>query len=164
MPSSCDNHQTVNSVALMQNHMSYHLLIPITIHLLNTITFLIIPHNFTFSLPPSCFLLCTENAEKVKHLKRRILDQQWFSSIASIFEMGTSLKGKNSLPEGANSFLYEQFLIVWKITFIILNDLPWMLLCLLRTCVTCVMGATPMTYQMLTAQTAHTHNTSKRVM
>ena len=25
--------------------------------------------------------------------------------------MGTSLKGKNSLPKGANSFLYEQFLI-----------------------------------------------------
>ena len=34
--------------------------------------------------------------------------------------MGTSLKGKNLLPEGANSFLYEQFLIVRKITFIAL--------------------------------------------
>ena len=33
------------------------------------------------------------------------------------FQMGTSLKGKNLLPEGAKSFLYEQFLIVWKITF-----------------------------------------------
>ena len=33
--------------------------------------------------------------------------------------MGTSLKGKNLLPEGANSFLYEQFLIVSKITFIL---------------------------------------------
>ena len=30
---------------------------------------------------------------------------QWFSSIASLFKMGTSLKGKNLLPGGANSFL-----------------------------------------------------------
>ena len=29
------------------------------------------------------------------------------------FHMGISLRGKNLLPEGANSFLYEQFLIVW---------------------------------------------------
>ena len=43
--------------------------------------------------------------------------KQCFSSIGSLFKMGTSLKGKNSLSEGANSFLYEQFLIVWKITF-----------------------------------------------
>ena len=28
------------------------------------------------------------------------------------------LKGKNLLPEGVNSFLYKQFPIVWKITFI----------------------------------------------
>ena len=38
--------------------------------------------------------------------------KQWFSSIASLFKMGTSLKGQNLLP------LYEQFLIVWKITLI----------------------------------------------
>ena len=38
------------------------------------------------------------------------------------FKMGTSLKGKNLLPERANSFLYEQFLIVWKINFITLSD------------------------------------------
>ena len=38
--------------------------------------------------------------------------KQWFSSIASLFKMGTSLKGKNFLPEGTNSFLYVQFLIV----------------------------------------------------
>ena len=31
--------------------------------------------------------------------------KQWFSSIASLFKMGTSPKGKNLLPEGANSFL-----------------------------------------------------------
>ena len=28
------------------------------------------------------------------------------------FQMGTSLKGKNLLPEGANSFLSEDFLLV----------------------------------------------------
>ena len=49
------------------------------------------------------------------------------------FQMRTSLKGKSLLPEGANYFLYEQFLIVWKITFIILIDLSWVLLFLLRT-------------------------------
>ena len=42
--------------------------------------------------------------------------KQWFSSIASLLKMGTSLNGKNLLPEGSNSFLYKQFLIVWKIT------------------------------------------------
>ena len=31
--------------------------------------------------------------------------KQWFSKIASLFIMETSLKGKNSLQEGANSFL-----------------------------------------------------------
>ena len=31
--------------------------------------------------------------------------KQWFSLISSLFKMGTPLKGKNLLPEGANSFL-----------------------------------------------------------
>ena len=57
--------------------------------------------------------------------------------------MGTTLKGKNLLPEGAYSFLYEQIIIVWKITFITLSYLPWVLLFLLRTCIAWV-GATPM--------------------
>ena len=39
-------------------------------------------------------------------------------------DVGTSIKEKSLLPEGANCFLYEQFLIVWKITSIILSDLP----------------------------------------
>ena len=39
-------------------------------------------------------------------------------------DMGTPIKEKNLLQEGANSFLYEQFLIVWKITFITLSGLP----------------------------------------
>ena len=34
-------------------------------------------------------------------------NKQRLSSIAPLFEMGTSLKGKNSLQEGANSFLKE---------------------------------------------------------
>ena len=50
--------------------------------------------------------------------------KQQFSSNASLFEMGTSLKGKNLLPEGANSFLLEQFLMVWKVTFTTLGDFP----------------------------------------
>ena len=63
--------------------------------------------------------------EKVMHIKGRLLDQA-MTSTAFLFKMGTSLKDKNLLPEGANSFLYEKFLIVWKITFIIitLSDLP----------------------------------------
>ena len=47
---------------------------------------------------------CIINAEKDTHNKGRQLDQ------AVIFikcEMRTSLKGKNLLPEVANSFLYE---------------------------------------------------------
>ena len=59
--------------------------------------------------------------------------KQWFSSIASFFKMGTSLKGKDLLPQGANSFLLEQFLMAWKITFTQLGDVPWMLLFLLST-------------------------------
>ena len=58
--------------------------------------------------------------------------------------MGTSLKGKHLLPEGANSFLYELFLIVWKITFITISVILLNVTFLLRTCETCVMGATPM--------------------
>ena len=86
----------------------------------------------------------SQKAEKLRTSKRDYSMKQWFSLIASLFKTGTSLKGKNLLPEGANSFLYDQYLIVWKITFITLSDLPWMLLFLLRRCATCVMGATPM--------------------
>ena len=38
------------------------------------------------------------------------------------FEMGITFKGKNLLPEGRNSFFKEEFLIVWKITFITLSN------------------------------------------
>ena len=66
----------------------------------------------------------SQNAEKVMHIKGRLLDQAMNLFNYIPFQIGTSLKGKNLLPEGANSFLYEQFLIVWKITFITLSDLP----------------------------------------
>ena len=58
------------------------------------------------------------------YIKGRLLDQAVILLIASLFKIGTSLKGKNLLPEGANSFFYEQFFIVVKITFTILGDLP----------------------------------------
>ena len=67
---------------------------------------------------------CSQNAEKVTHIKVRLLDQVMILFNCVPFQMGTSLKGKNLLPEGANYFLYEQYLIVWKITFITLSDLP----------------------------------------
>ena len=47
-------------------------------------------------------------ARPLKKLRTSMGDyciKQLFSTITSLFEMGTSLKGKNLLPEGANSFL-----------------------------------------------------------
>ena len=90
---------------------------------------------------------------KGTHIKGRLLVQAMISFSCIPFQMGTSLKGKNLRPEGANSFHHEQFLIVLKITFITLSDLLWMLLFLLRTCVCCVMGATAMQYSILSNAT-----------
>ena len=80
------------------------------------------------------------------HIKGRLLDQAVILFNCIPFQMGTSLKGKNLLPEGANSFLYEQFLIVWKITYITLSAFLecYYIVFLLCTCVNCVMGAMPM--------------------
>ena len=47
----------------------------------------------------------SQNAEKVMHIKGRLLDQEVILLIASLFIMGTSHKGKNLLPQGGNSFL-----------------------------------------------------------
>ena len=44
-----------------------------------------------------------QNAEKVTHIKGRLL--QWFSTNMSLFKIGTSIGGKNLLPDRANSFL-----------------------------------------------------------
>ena len=52
--------------------------------------------------------------KKYTHIKGDYWNKQRFSSISSLFKMGTYLKGKNLLPEGANSLLLEQFLMVWK--------------------------------------------------
>ena len=38
------------------------------------------------------------------------------------FQNGNSLKGENLLPDGPNSSLLEQFLIVWEITLTTLDD------------------------------------------
>ena len=43
--------------------------------------------------------------EKLSTSKGDYWIKQWFSSIAPFFEIGTSIKGKNLLQEGANSFL-----------------------------------------------------------
>ena len=61
--------------------------------------------------------------------------------IASLFKFGTSLKRKNLLPEGPNSFLLEQFLILWKITLSPLNVTIF-----IRHICNCIMRAKPMYY------------------
>ena len=71
-----------------------------------------------------CYNSLVRMPKKLRTSKGDYWIKQCFSSIVSLFKMGTSLKEKNLLPEGANSFLYEQFLLVWKITFITLSDLP----------------------------------------
>ena len=50
----------------------------------------------------------SQNAEKVRHIKGRLLDQAMILFNCVLFQMGTSPKGKNLLREGANHFLYEQ--------------------------------------------------------
>ena len=47
----------------------------------------------------------SQNAEKITHIKGRLLDQAMIRFNFVPFEMRTSLKGKNLLP--------EQFFIVW---------------------------------------------------
>ena len=49
----------------------------------------------------------SQNAEKVAHTKGETTgsSSDSLNSIMSLFKMGTSLKGKNLLPLGANSFL-----------------------------------------------------------
>ena len=46
-----------------------------------------------------------QNTEKVLHIKGRLLNQAVIIFNSLPFQMGTSLKGKNLLPKGANSFL-----------------------------------------------------------
>ena len=60
----------------------------------------------------------SQNAEKVTHTNGGLLDQTTILFNYVPFQIGTSLTGKHLITEGANSFLYEQFPIVWKITFL----------------------------------------------
>ena len=53
----------------------------------------------------------SQNAEKIKNIKGRLLNEEMILFICIPFQNGNL--------EGANYFLYEQFLIVMKITFII---------------------------------------------
>ena len=53
-----------------------------------------------------CIQWRSQNAENVTHIKGRLLDQAVILlKIASLIKMGTSLKGKSLLSEGANFFL-----------------------------------------------------------
>ena len=61
-----------------------------------------------------------QNAEKDTHVKGRLLEQAVILFIC--VKMRTSLKGKNLLQGGANSFRLDQLLLVW--TFTTLGDLP----------------------------------------
>ena len=60
----------------------------------------------------------SQNSEKNTH-QRETTGSSSDSLQLGPFSKWELLKEKNLLPEGANSFLYEQFLIVWKITFAI---------------------------------------------
>ena len=45
----------------------------------------------------------SQNSEKVTHIKGDYWNKKRFSSVAPLFKIGTSLKGKNLLPDGAGS-------------------------------------------------------------
>ena len=86
----------------------------------------------------------SQNAEKVTHIKGSLHGQAVILFNRSLFKMGTSLKRKNILQEGVNSFLQEQSLVVWKSLYLIrwppLNGTDF-----ITHVRNCVMGATPMT-------------------
>ena len=48
---------------------------------------------------------CVDRTLEKRTSKGDYCIKQCFSTITSLFNMGTALKGKNLLPEGANSFL-----------------------------------------------------------
>ena len=63
---------------------------------------------------------CNQNTKHFTYIKGRQLKRAAISSIASLFKISTSLKGKNSLPEGANYSFREvnyskgkQYLHLW---------------------------------------------------
>ena len=54
----------------------------------------------------------SQNAKKDTHIEGRLLDQLVIIFNCAFFKMETYFKGKNLPPEGVNSFLYEQLIIV----------------------------------------------------
>ena len=76
------------------------------------------------------------NAKKVTQIRGRLLDQAVILFNCVPFQNG-------NFSEGANSFLYEQFFILWKLTFTTLVDYleRYYFITHVRNC---VMGATPM--------------------
>ena len=58
-----------------------------------------------FGLPQHDIQGRSQNAEIVTHIKGRLLDQAVILFKCVPLQNGTSLKGTNFLPEGANSFL-----------------------------------------------------------
>ena len=74
----------------------------------------------------SCLALqyCSQNAEKVTHIKGRLLDQAVLLFNCIPFQSGNFSKKKEFAPRGSKFFPLEQFLIEWKITFTTSDDLP----------------------------------------
>ena len=64
----------------------------------------------------------SNNANKVTHIKGRLLERAVILFNCAPFQMETSLKGKNLLPAGANYFLLDQFLMVLKFTINTFGD------------------------------------------
>ena len=68
--------------------------------------------------------------------------------VASFFIKETSLKGKNLLPEGANSFLLRAVIYGWKHLISTQGDFTWTFTTLITHLRNCVMGDTPMVYPL----------------
>ena len=66
----------------------------------------------------------SQNAEKVTHIKRRLLDQAMILFDCVPFQMGTSLKGKNCSQRELILSFKSSFLWYGKITFTTLGGLP----------------------------------------
>ena len=64
-----------------------------------------------------------ELSDKVTHIKGRLLDQAVILFNCIPFQNGNFSESKEFAP-GAILSLKEQFLMVWKITFTTLGDLP----------------------------------------
>ena len=66
-----------------------------------------------------------QNAEKVTHIKERLLDQAVMLFNCIPFQSGSFSLRIEFAPRGSEFFPLEQFLMVWKFTFTtLLGDLP----------------------------------------